>query len=379
MKLKNLTPKNLKGSRWEDFFQAIDNYFVDFKNYKIAILKDKFLTKTSTDKNNLRDLVKQKGYSIIELNGYSSTLEYIQRRADSLPVEILWLLSETCYKHILKSFWYYGNIYGLIQDSSGYFFPIDVNLTISSVTIKLPLLDQEVDIIYYYYKGVPVPNPPEQTFLPAIYLDMNDPPFLDMDFVGNGSNHFCIEYGFHKAESLNVFVSENTSRALYDTVRQVHRLKETPHFRVLLEFTVNTNGSIHETNYESYNNENEISITKTIYFQNNFNLVNYIEVGDSFHPVIDNTITGCKNSIGVIPISQVFTINSQSVSGIDLEYKITEFGKFKNTSGENIYSFSEITFLDDLLNPIAYMSIPKITWFDKMYTSIHFKVVCQEV
>ena len=63
MKLKNLTPKNLIGTKWEDFFQAIDNYFTDFKNYKIAILKNKFVT-TTDDKVNLRDLVKQKGYNI---------------------------------------------------------------------------------------------------------------------------------------------------------------------------------------------------------------------------------------------------------------------------------------------------------------------------
>lgn len=378
MKLKNLTPKNLKGSRWEDFFQAIDNYFTDFKNNKISILKNKF-AKNSSDKDNLRDLVKQKGYNVIELNGYSSTLEYIQRRSDSLPIEILWLLSETCYKYILKSFWYYGNIYGLFGDPTGYYFPIDISLTVSSIAAKVPLLDQEMDIIYYYYKDVPVPNPPEQTFLPAIFLDMDDPPFLDMDFKGNATNHFVIEYSFHKAESLDVFVSENTSRALYDTVSQVHRLKETPHFRVLLPFTVYTNGEVKEFNYSSYENENEISIVKTIYLGGNFNLLTYIEVGDSYHPVIDNTITNCKQSLGIIPISQVFTINSQSVSGVDIEYKIKEYGKFANDLNEIIYSFSEITFLDNDLKPIAYMRFPKITWYNKMYSSIHLKMSCQDI
>lgn len=378
MKLKNLTPKNLKGSRWEDFFQAIDNYFADFKNNKISILKNKF-AKNSLDKDNLRDLVKQKGYNIIELNGYSSTLEYIQRRSDSLPIEILWLLSETCYKYILKSFWYYGNIYGLFGDPTGYYFPIDISLTVSSIAAKVPLLDQEMDIIYYYYKDIPVPNPPEQTFLPAIFLDMDDPPFLDMDFKGNATNHFVIEYSFHKAESLDIFVSENTSRALYDTVSQVHRLKETPHFRILLPFTVYTNGEVKEFNYSSYENQNEISIAKTIYLGGNFNLLTYIEIGDSYHPVIDNTITNCKQSLGIIPISQVFTINSQSVSGVDIEYKIKEYGKFSNDSNEVIYSFSEVTFLDNDLKPIAYMRFPKITWYNKMYTSVHFKISGQDI
>lgn len=378
MKLKNLTPKNLKGSRWEDFFQAIDNYFTDFKNNKISILKNKF-AKNSLDKDNLRDLVKQKGYNVIELNGYSSTLEYIQRRSDSLPIEILWLLSETCYKYILKSFWYYGNIYGLFGDPTGYYFPIDISLTVSSIAAKVPLLDQEMDIIYYYYKDIPVPNPPEQTFLPAIFLDMDDPPFLDMDFKGNATNHFVIEYSFHKAESLDIFVSENTSRALYDTVSQVHRLKETPHFRVLLPFTVYTNGEVKEFNYSSYENQNEISIAKTIYLGGNFNLLTYIEIGDSYHSVIDNTITNCKQSLGIIPISQVFTINSQSVSGVDIEYKIKEYGKFANDSNEVIYSFSEVTFLDNDLKPIAYMRFPKITWYNKMYTSVHFKISGQDI
>lgn len=377
MKLKNLTPKNLKGSRWEDFFQAIDEYFVDFKKYKIAILKDKFST-DSSDKDNLRDLVKQKGYNIIELNGYSSTLEYIQRRNENVPTEILWLLSETCYKYILKSFWYYGNIYGLYSDPSGYYFPIDVSLTISSVSAEVPLLDQEMDIIYYYYNDIPVPNPPIETFLPEIFLDMDDPPFLDMDFKGNATNHFVIEYGFHKTEEQDIFVTENTSKALYDTVNQVHRLKEIPHFRVLLPLTINTNGSINETNFISYDGLSTSSI-KTIYLGSNFNLARYIQFGSSYHSIIDTSITECKEVIGNIPINEIITINSQAASGIDLEYKIKEYGKLKTEDETIIYSFSEIMFLDDLFNPICYIRIPKVNWYSKMYTSIHLKISCQEI
>lgn len=378
MKLKNLIPKNLKGSRWEDFFQAMDNYFTDFKNFKIAILKNKFSVNGNTDKETLRDLVKQKGYSIIELNGYSSTLEYIQRRALNIPNEILWLLSETCYRHVLKTFWYYGNVFGLALDPDGYYYPVDLNANISSIDNDVPLLDQEVDIIYYYVNDIPVPNPPQQTFLPAIFLDTEDIPNLDMDDIRDVTNHFLIEYGFYKTESLDVFVSENTSRALYDTVSQIHRLKEVPHYRVSLPLEINTDGSLNETEYISYDGL-DTSTIKTIYISGNFNLVRYVDVGKSFHPIIDNTITGCKESIGLVPVSGVFTVNSQSASGIDIEYKVQEYKKFQTASGEIIYSFSEITFLDDSLNPIAYTRIPKITWYDKMFTGVRFKITCVDI
>lgn len=377
MKLKNLVPKNLKGSRWEDFFEAMDSYFTDFKTVKIALLKNKFVTSQS-DKTNLRDLVKQKGYDIIELNGYSSTIEFLKRRADNVPLEILWLLSETCYRHTLKSFWYYGNVYGLGSDPDGYYYKINPNTNISSTSTNIQLLDQETDIIFYYINNTPVPNPPQPTYLPAIFLDTEDPPTLDMDDVRDGTNHFLIEYGFYKCESQNVFVSENTSRALYDTIAQIHRLKETPHYRVMLPMTVNTDGSVNEREYESYDGEETCSL-KTIYLNGNFNLVQHVEIGNSYHPVIDNTITSCKAAIGTIPVSGLFTINSQSASGLDIEYKVQEYKKLQTISGTTIYTFSEVTFLDTDFNPVAYARIPEINFFDKMYTGVRFQVTCQDV
>lgn len=379
MKLKNLTPKNLIGTKWEDFFQAIDNYFTDFKNYKIAILKNKFVT-TTDDKVNLRDLVKQKGYNIIELNGYSSTLEYIQRRATNIPLEILYLLSETCYKYILKSFWYYGFVYGLVEDPDGYYYRDEPATTISSISKEPQLLDQEVDVIYYYNGDNPVPNPPIKTYQPAIFLDDEIAPNLDMDDIRDGTNHFLIEYGFYKCESKDVFCSENTSRALYDTIKQVHRLKEVPHYRAILPFTLNTNGSINTKEFQSYDGLQEnISSVKTIYIQGNFNVVNFIEVGSSYHNIIDNTITSCKVPIGVIPVNEIFLVNDRSASGLNIEYKIQEYNKFKIPSGVNIYKFSEITFLDEDLNAVAYSTFPEINFYSEKYSGIKIEITCQDI
>lgn len=378
MKLKNLTPKNLIGTKWEDFFQALDNYFVDFKNYKIAILRDKF--KTDTDnKDNLRDLVKQKGYNIIELNGYTSTLEYIQRNATNIPKQILYLLSDTCYKYILKNFWYFGNVYGLLKDPDGYYYKNNVLTTISSISKEPQLLDQEVDIIYYYNNTTPVPNPPIKTYKPAIFLDDENAPNLDMDDVRDGTNHFLIEYGFYKCESKDLFCSENTSRALYESVSQVHRLKEIPHYRVRLPITINTNGSVNKKEYPCYDGKDEnTSSLCSIYLQGNFNTVDYIQIGSSYQPIIDNTITGCKIPIGIIPINELFEVNDRSASALDIEYKIQEYKKLEIPSGETIYKFSEITFLDSGLNAVAYCRLPEINLYSEKYSGIRLQVTCKD-
>lgn len=381
MKLKNLTPKNLIGTKWYSFLDALDEYLKTFKENKITLLKNKFLPDYS-DKVNLRDLVARKGYDLIEADGYASTSEYFKRRVKSLPTEISWLLSTKCYQYILKSFWFNGTAYGLRLDKTdGYYYPQTQILNINSdyIDVFYQTLDQESDIIYYFIGGTPVPNPPVETNQPLLTLDSDL--FLTLDFDENklGSNHFLVRYGFNLVEDYNVFISYNTAKALYETVDQVHRLKEIPHYEVNLNLYINTNKSVFRQKFVSYDMDStKESYLESIYIQSNFSLIKYIQLGSGSYPM-DGTFNFTSVSIPVATFGvSGFTIINQSVSGLEIESKIEEYGKLGAPSGESIYSFSEVMAYDYLFKPIAYVRFPKVNYFEHMLTSLKLNFICQD-
>lgn len=379
MKFTTLLPKNLIGTRWEEFIDAIDEYLQKFKTEKMLPLANKFVPEES-DKTNLRDLVSRKGFKLIEADGYASSIEYFKRRAKTLPTEILWALSTKCYEYVLKSFWFNGKTYSLEIDLDGFYYPKTDIKDQNSLTTDIQYLDQEVDIINYYLNGLPVPNPPIKTFLPALFLDTDEFHHLDRDDQRKNSNHFLIDFGFNVVEDKDLFISENTAKALYETVGQIHRLKETPHYRTLLPFTFNTDGSVRKRKYTTYDfDSTKESYMETVYIQSNFSLVAYVELGSNPYPTLSNNISRVNVPVGIIPISGTFEIVDYSVSGLVAEYLIKEYGNLSITGGTEVFSFSELALLDEDFKTIAYAKFPEINYYEPMYTSMKLIVDCVDI
>lgn len=373
MKFKALVPTNLRSTRWLQFFEAMEDYVQEFKTNKLKVLEDKFIPENSSSRN-LRDLIERKGYRLIETEGYTSTMEYFRRRAEALPTEVVWLLSNKCYREVLKSFWLVGESFGLDKDFDGFFYPRRLVGNTNSVDQGSQLLDQEVDIIFFFIGGVPVPNPPLQTFQPALFLDSFEFPNLDLDSQRSGSNHFLIDYGFYVVEDKDVFISRNTSRALFDTVRQIHRMKEIPHYRPVIRPKVLSDKQPTIKPYTTYDQDStKNSNMESIYLNGNFNLVQYVEIGTDPHPVLTPNINRANVSLGVLPVSGLFDVIRQSVSGMDIEYKVLESGRL-SVSGTNVTNFSEVCLLDENLNGVAYVKFPKIFFDRRMLTSLKIEI-----
>lgn len=372
MKLINIIGKNLKGTRWEQFVDAIDQYLKLVKQEKINILANKFIPENSNI-DNLIDLVRRKGYEPITADGYTSSFEYFKRRAQSIPTEILWLLSETCYMSVLKSFWLNGRVWSLRYDPNGQLYPTSLIVDLNSELSETQLLDQEVDIIYYYLGTIPVPNPPIKTFLPALFLDTYEFPHLDADSGRDATNHFLLDFGFNVVESKDVFISYNTARSLYYTIDQIHRLKEVPHYRVLLPFNINLDKTQNDRKYTDYNFENE-SYMSSIYLSVTGDLsnVSYVEFGKQYQPQLNQSISGVAISLGILSITG-FNVSEQSSSDLVLEYGIREYKKL-SISGLQILTFSELALLDENMGCVAYVKFPQINLYENMYSSIKIMV-----
>lgn len=378
MNVSNLLPSNLKNTRWDQFFKAVWSYLQDFKNVKISKLKNKFNPEEaiSSDLDNLKDLLQRKGYTLIEANGYTSSLEYHKRRALSIPTEILWHTSKKSYNSILKSFWFLGTTYSLAYSLTNEYLPIAEYDTNANTFIEYLMLDQESDIIYYYNGITPVPNPPIETNLPEAFLD-DDVNFGTLDYAISylGSNHFLLNYKFYVVEDKDVFISYNTAKSLYETVLQAHRLKEVPHYRPELNIYVNNTNTIQIKSYSTYDKDQtkNSNIQSLFSSSGNLNLLTSIKIGVGKYVNINNSITNVSQPIGEFLITQ-FNVSNQNVYTITLEYKISEYGKLLDKDNNSINYFSELLFLYESTN-IMYCTFPTIYFYEKMYSSLKINVI----
>lgn len=377
MEYKELLPKNLKKTRWAQFFEALQSYLNEVKKEKLSVLENKFVPEKS-NKENLKDLIERKGYKAIENEGFTSTLEFFKRRVECLPIEIKNLLSKKCYKYVLKSFWLKGEVHGLELDFDGFYYPA-IFEGLNSTDNEAQLLDQEVDVIFYFVGPTPVPNPPIPTFKPPLFLDTFQFPNLDLDSMRSLTNHFLIDIDFYVVEDKNVFLSKETSKVLFETIEQTHRLKEVPHYRPVIDFKVKTDSSVWEKEYTTY----DFDITKNskkeaVYIKDNFSLVQYVQIGDEPYPTLNNSINQVNVNVRIYSVSGVFDIIEQSVSGIQLEYKIREYGRLEKSFGNPIYQFSEIALLNENFEAIAYCKFPRIHLYEEMYTSLKIIVYAED-
>jgi hypothetical protein len=385
MKASKIIPSNLKNTRWEEFTDALLSYVKTFKTNKFSLLKNKYNWEESiiTDLPNLKDLLERKGYKLIEADGYTSSLEYHKRRAGSIPIEILWSLSRKCYNSLMKSFWFLGETYSLLYrqtDDVIQYLPVLNYSENENLYNEFIILDQESDIIYYYdLLANPIPDPPIETNLPEAFLDDDVFPTLDYDTSYNGTNHFLLNYQFYVVEDKDVFISYNTAKAFYETVRQVHRIKEVPHYRPEITIYVNNSNTVEETSYVTYDKDStKTSTIKSLFAPSgNLNLATHVYVGTSSHTVIDNSITNVSQPLGVFTLNQ-FNVSNQDVYTITLEYKIlNEYSKLIDSNSTKINTISEIV-LKYESTIILYCTFPTIYFYELMYSSIKINVLLRE-
>lgn len=389
MKYKNLLPSNLIGTRWEQFAATLESFISELKINHFSKLKNKFNPEEAlpSDLDNLRDLVERKGYKLIEGDGYSSSLEYHKRRAICLPIEIKWNLSETGYAYLFKSFWLLCKAYTLVVEEINLIsqlFPYTSIISNIVINQNELLLDQESDLVYYYIEfenvEIPVPNPPIQTGLPILYLDTEEFPNLDITATDQITNHFLLSFSFYVVEEKDVWLSYNTAKALFETVQQMHRLKEIPHFRPEITVNINTNGTVWKKQFISYDKDStKISYLETKYFTDNFTNATVIQFGSQPYANLENltNISGVNKLISQSTIINDFNIIESNPYSLKLEHIITEFKKFLNEN-TTVFTFSEIAILNSSNQVIFYIKHPEINFYEFMYSNLKLEIRYEE-
>lgn len=384
---KKLLIKSLRQTRWGDLANAFQDIISELKSDKLSKLKYKFDVQNSGEEN-LKSLIVNSGFPLYIYSGFTSSLEYLKRRAESLVYERLYRGGALSYLYIMKSFFLKGGVYSLRSDEQKIFRVIRNPLeSINSQAFEYFLSDQALPFIYYYDGVNPVPNPPIETGLPDLYSDSDDMAgasrilFLDINEIRDYTNHFVIEYEFLKIEDENVFQSSYTALAFEKTVNYSKREKEVAHFQPLIKVPLMMDKSVNEIVFTSYDDLLQSS-EKTIWVTGDLSQVNKVQIGRGRNYDIDiNPVNQCSIPlITYTPVSAYFNEIDRSVSGLHIESNIYEYSKLGISatgavSGEvAITNFSEVAFLDNTNNLIAYAYFPSVNLTDTMYSSVCFDV-----
>lgn len=359
MKLRDLLPLPLRGTRYTQLMDAGEELLRQFKAEKI----DRFLHKYDyelSDDENLAQLLKTKGETPFTYGGYSDTRSYIERKNKIYQALRRFRSTTSGYDKIMELFFYKGGAYPMRV--------VDDNLTFGVIRNPLEgtsgatesVTDNDGDYILYYDGGVPVPNPPQPSGLPPLYMDTPDLiQTLDNNEVRDFTNHFCIEYSPLVTESETVLISEGSSRSFYENVTQSKRLKEVAHFQVFLDWGIGT------TTLTDYKLEVNADVDVVAY--GGFDGIDSFSIGDARHS--DTTgIADVQNLVfGPAPTQTYLTTNEQSASVIDMEWSQFEYSKLPFSEFSEIMFFSGTT-------PILYLGFPMIQFWQEMYSSFRVRV-----
>lgn len=371
----NLVPSVIKTNKWKSFFNVLEDVF---KNDIDRDSDDKFLNKYNykfQDESNLRDLLYKNGSVIPAYTGYTSTINYLQRRVYSSMFEILYRNSNIAYKYILRSYYLYGSVIPLRKTTKGYLGFYENGLT-SQTNLKSLVADREKPIIQYYIGSQPFPEnvqPTGETMLLAdTYLDEFGlfPITSDFEELRDYSNIMMIDMIYNFVENRNDFLSEGSVRSLYELIDHYKKMKLIVRYQPSLNIKFNYNNT-HETKYKDFNNEYEVS-QMSIHHSDTFQKATKIQLGTGKHFQISDSVNGVQIKIYEKSILDNYLILRNEPNEFFIENIKLDLESLTDDNGNQILYFSEIALLDDFDNVLFYCYFPNIIFYYKMITSMRF-------
>jgi hypothetical protein len=380
-----LLPFQLRSTRWAELLTVVGSVLEDVKVNNIDIIKTQNIIMSMTDEQ-LLSFAQNFGYSIITLDGYTGTLDYLRKEVYTIIPRILTRNTIPGYNLIFTIFNLNGHVYPTIYDSETLYLTAIEDWTSSSEsTSAYDTLDAGGDFsLFYLYDRLDrdwsniddgkfcdsytiIYDNPQTSDLIDTTLDAFEFPTLDVTPVLDTiTRHLIINYSFIYIENTSEFLSDDTLRALYVDIQNNKRRTEVVYYEPVITLTTNSDNTL--TTETIYNYDHSINTTKqSILVQPGIDLSNAYTVrfGDSSHDTIDGTITDVKHLIASINISDCDITN---ISAIELigRRKITQKCKFSN--------FSELALLDSTGTCIYYATFPQIRYLSYMYSNIGFNI-----
>jgi len=330
-------------------FQSI---VADLKTEKIDAIKYKNDINNMTT-NEIFDISDKFGYTLLSLDGYTSTEDYLRKEVKSLIPRIQWKNTRTAYKWLFYIFNLIGDIY-----------PIR--------TIGLDPTFRVVDD-YWTNESINI----TQTFTldpdPADTLDSTTGLWISiLDQTTSAVTilrHLLISYAPRFIENTTEFISLNTLKVFLSDVKQTKRATEIPYFEHQLIVPAYLNKTLYTKTYTTYDESSSANMYSILTGSNLTNF-NFMEFGNGARSSFaSGTISGVVSLVKTLrttPSGEIQFIESLSANQLYGRRIITD---------KNIFpSFTEIALKDANSGCLLYSTFPKVQWDEKMFSSILFKI-----
>lgn len=377
---RNLLPKRIRNSRWGELIDVFQATIDDIKNTYIYRLRDKY-NKDEMDEESYQDLIYRFGYDLPFFKGYTSTLAFFKKQAESLVKQIQYKTAPRSYQYA----YYIYNMLGYVLPQrlqSGIYIPQYSAAAGIDVSKSIVQFDQQLPYIEFYSGGVAYPNdPPIPTGLPELTFDSadeTDPNAQFLFFDGNAEldycNHFALSYDWKFVESVipPVFSSPETTRSFYESTQQLKRKIAIIHYQPRIIFELDSSGAVvsNEIFLEDLSNSTYVS---GIYLDHGIPLTDITKVrfGIGSFNVLSTSITDVEVFTQENSLSTDWFIRNVSSTNLEIELKMDEYTRY---TFNNQWAISELIFLDTLDQPVAYIKFPKIHFYELMYNSVYLNI-----
>lgn len=391
---KRLLPKKMRDTRWGEFIEVFQEEIEQINSEKIRPIFDQFDLEKAT-KQELIDYCNYYGYDVLNLEGLTSTREYLKK-------QVLSVIPKIIYKTTYKVFPYVGLPYGLTTTGHNtiYNFGNNTIITLESIEEAQDYISDPVttldwgspNIVYYLdlytldyidpltgetdftLDDFPISTLNEQN---PVYIDPNpnpnmdttldDPliPILDMELaLSMISRIFVISYKPNFVENSFEFLSEDSMKSLASDTEKIKRATDFVYYESHVPIRLNSDKSVTTKTWKNFEGV-ETANQESILISNDLSQLGSIRLGNSSHNVLHSGITDVKSFTQEFQYSGCVWHN-QTESYL--------YGRPLIKENQHFDPITEIALMDVNSGCMAYSKFPKISWREDLNANIKFDI-----
>ena len=353
---KKFLPSVIRNTRWGDLITVFQDIINDLRTEKVDLLKTKFETDNMTD-DELKEMAVKFGYTLLSLDGYTSTSEYLRKQIKTIVARILNKNTRTGYKYI-------GYIYNLSLD----IFPIR-------------LIADIFDGWDEYWDRDSIIIAQERTLDEdeSHTLDSSDPDWITaLDQVSVSYTllrHLIIQYSPKFVENETEFMSDETCRSFRNDVLQMKRATEIPYFEHKLNISAYQAGGLYTKEYIDYD-ETLTAQMKSMFIYDisrpsGLAYFDHIQLGNGTRTSFaSGTISGVVSLIQTLrtqPSGEIEFINTLNSTRCNARRILTDKQKMS-------YPITELSLHDANSGCLFYSTFPQVRWSSRMYSNLAWDI-----
>lgn len=355
---RKLLPSNIRETRWGELASVMQSIYSDIKIEKFLPIKNQKISYLMSNQE-LFDFCYMLGYTVVKLDGYTSSYQYLYRQAKTLKHRIKKKTTRCPYQTISYIYDLIGEAYPMAYD--------DINNTL------LP--------VYDYYDVINSWNPGVTEFDRELNLDgtpsgkpmllFDTPEFPTFDMTGvdkHLTRHIVFSYENYFIEEADKFFSIDTTKALHSDLNFINRITEVIYVEPILKINVLSDNTVTSKIYTSY--DGDISINyDSILIGSDFittNEITVIKFGNGKHTDLDllNSGSDIEGTI-IYTLDVTDETHVKEFNWTDIRFNIAK----AITEYCQLEPITEVA-LFDISGLVCYCTFPEISFYYKLYSNI---------